>query len=73
MELRGKVALVTGGGSGIGKAAAVRFAREGASVGVLSRTEDEIQAAVQEIERAGGKAIALPADISDADQMRQAV
>ncbi len=73
MELQGKVALVTGGGSGIGKAAAVRFAREGASVGVLSRTEDENQATVQEIKRAGGKAIALPADISDADQMRQAV
>jgi NAD(P)-dependent dehydrogenase (short-subunit alcohol dehydrogenase family) len=73
MELQGKVALVTGAGSGIGKAAAVRLAREGASVGVLSRTEDEIQATVREIEGAGGQAIALVADISDAGQMREAV
>jgi len=73
MELRGKVALVTGAGSGIGKAAAVRLAQEGASVGVLSRTEEEIRATVQEIEGAGGQAIALLADISNADQMRQAV
>jgi len=73
MELRGKVALVTGAGSGVGKAAAVRLAQEGASVGVLSRTEEEIRATVQEIEGAGGQAIALLADISNADQMRQAV
>jgi NAD(P)-dependent dehydrogenase (short-subunit alcohol dehydrogenase family) len=73
MELQGKVALVTGAGSGIGKATAARFAREGASVGVLSRTEDEILATVQEIAQAGGQAIPLLADISDADQMRPAV
>jgi shikimate 5-dehydrogenase len=48
MELQSKVVLVTGAGSGIGKAAAVRLARAGASVGVLSRTEDEIQATVRE-------------------------
>jgi NAD(P)-dependent dehydrogenase (short-subunit alcohol dehydrogenase family) len=73
MELQGKVALVTGAGSGIGKATAARFAREGARVGVLSRTEDEILATVQEIAQAGGQAIPLLADISDADQMRSAI
>ena len=73
MELQGKVALVTGAGSGIGKAAAVRLAQEGASVGVLSRTDEEIRATVQEIESAGGQAIALVADISDADQMKRSV
>jgi len=73
MELQGKVALVTGAGSGIGKAAAIRFAREGARVGALSRTRDEIQATVQEIEQAGGQAISLLADISEADQMKRAV
>ena len=73
MELQGKVALVTGAGSGIGRAAAVLFAREGARVGVLSRTEDEIQATVHEIEQSGGQAIPLPADISDALQTKRAV
>jgi len=73
MDLQGKVALVTGAGSGIGRAAAVLFAREGARVGVLSRTEDEIQATVHEIEQSGGQAIPLLADISDALQTQRAV
>jgi NAD(P)-dependent dehydrogenase (short-subunit alcohol dehydrogenase family) len=73
MELQGKVALVTGAGSGIGKAAAMRFAREGAMVGVLSHTEDEIRKVAQEIEQGGGKAIPLVADVGDEDQMKKAV
>lgn len=73
MTLYGKVALVTGAGSGIGKAAAQRLAREGARVGVLSHTPAEVQATVQEIERAGGTALPLLADISSNEQMRQAV
>jgi NAD(P)-dependent dehydrogenase (short-subunit alcohol dehydrogenase family) len=73
MELEGRVALVTGAGSGIGKAAALRFAQEGALVGVLSHTEDEIRAVAREIEGAGGKAIPLVADVADEGQMKQAV
>jgi NAD(P)-dependent dehydrogenase (short-subunit alcohol dehydrogenase family) len=73
MELQGKVALVTGAGSGIGKAAALRFARDGATVGVLSRTEDEIQKTAEEIESAGGKAVPLVADVADENQMKKAV
>ena len=73
MELKGKVALVTGAGSGIGKATALRFAREGAMVGVLSHTEDEIRKVAEEIERAGCTAIALVADVADEGQMRKAV
>jgi NAD(P)-dependent dehydrogenase (short-subunit alcohol dehydrogenase family) len=72
-ELEGKVALVTGAGSGIGKAAAVRLAREGATVGALSRTEDEIRQIVQEIEADGGKAVSLVADVADAAAMERAV
>ena len=73
MELEGRVALVTGAGSGIGKAAALRFAQEGALVGVLSHTEDEIREVAREIEGAGGKAIPLTADVADEGQMKQAV
>jgi NAD(P)-dependent dehydrogenase (short-subunit alcohol dehydrogenase family) len=63
-KLAGKVALVTGGGSGIGKAAAIEMAREGARIGVLSRSGDEIEQTVAEIRRQGGDGIALEADIS---------
>lgn len=73
MELNGKVALVTGAGSGIGKAAALLLAKNGAHVGVLSHTEDEIRATAAEIEHAGGKAIPLVADVADQAQMQQAV
>jgi NAD(P)-dependent dehydrogenase (short-subunit alcohol dehydrogenase family) len=73
MIFAGKVALVTGGGSGIGKAAAVRLATEGCAVGILTHSTDEAQSAADEIRAAGGRAMALTADVSDADQMKAAV
>ena len=73
MELKGKVALVTGAGSGIGRAAAVRMAQEGAMVGLLSRTETEVVAAAREIGEQGGTAIPLTADVSDAAAMERAI
>src|SRR6478736_1658319 len=73
MELDGKVALVTGAGSGLGKAAALKLAGAGARVGVLSRTASELDRTVAEINAAGGKALSLVADISDAEQTKQAV
>lgn len=73
MELQGKIALVTGAGSGIGKATALKLAAEGARVAVLSRTESEVLQTCQEIIAAGGQSIELTADTSDEAQMRAAV
>ena len=73
MELETQVALVTGAGSGIGKAAALKLAGAGAKVGVLGRTRSEIDQTAFEIEQSGGEAIALEADVSDETDMRQAV
>ncbi|MGZ3584575.1 MAG: SDR family NAD(P)-dependent oxidoreductase, partial [Ktedonobacterales bacterium] len=73
MQLADKVALVTGGGEGIGKASAQLLAREGARVAVLGRSADNVQEAAGDIQRAGGDAIALVADVAQADQMQAAV
>lgn len=63
--LDGKVALVTGAGSGIGKATALKLAAEGAAVVAMSRTRDEVEATAAEIEAAGGRAKAAVADVTD--------
>lgn len=63
-KFSGKVALVTGASSGIGKATAIAFAKEGAAVVVACRRETEGQATVAEIERAGGKALFVKTDVS---------
>ncbi len=70
MQLDGRVALVTGAGSGIGKAAALLLARAGARVAALGHTEEQLRGAVDEIAAAGGEAIPLVADIADPGQMR---
>jgi NAD(P)-dependent dehydrogenase (short-subunit alcohol dehydrogenase family) len=73
MKLDGKVALVTGAGSGIGKAAALLMGKEGAKVGVLGRTEQELDETVREIENNGSEALSLLADISNPEDMQAAV
>jgi 3-oxoacyl-[acyl-carrier protein] reductase len=64
MKLRDKVTLVTGGGSGIGRATAILFAQEGARVAVVDLREDAAKTTAEAIERAGGQALALRADVS---------
>jgi 3-oxoacyl-[acyl-carrier protein] reductase len=66
MKLQDKVAIITGAGSGIGAATALLFAQEGARVAVVDVREDTAKATAQAIERAGGQALALTADVSRA-------
>ncbi len=73
MDLREQVALVTGAGSGIGKAAALLLARSGVRVAVLGRSDDELEQAADEIERGGGQALALLADIGKPDHVQRAM
>ncbi|HEY0657354.1 MAG TPA: SDR family NAD(P)-dependent oxidoreductase [Pyrinomonadaceae bacterium] len=72
MQLNGKVALITGAGSGIGKATALLFAKEGARIAALGHTEDELRETVDEIVSAGGEAVVVVADISSAEEMQKA-
>lgn len=72
-QLDNKTALITGAGSGIGKAAAILLAKEGARIAALGRTADELQETVAEIESNGGEALSLVADISQPDEMERAV
>jgi 3-oxoacyl-[acyl-carrier protein] reductase len=64
MKLGGKVALVTGAGSGIGRATALLFAREGARIVAVDLREDAAKATAEAVEKAGGQALALRADVS---------
>src|SRR4030095_5798066 len=68
--LSGKIALVTGGGRGIGRACAVGLARAGADVVICSRTMREVSAVQEEIHRLDRRAIAVEGDITDPEQVR---
>jgi len=70
-EMEGRVAVITGAGSGIGKAAALLLAREGAKVVAISRTEEEINQTIEEVRKAGGEGIAIPADVSKEADMKR--
>ncbi|MEE8421216.1 MAG: SDR family oxidoreductase [Dehalococcoidia bacterium] len=75
LGLSGKVAIITGGSEGIGKAAAISLAREGAKVAICARTVDKLEAAAAEIRSAaedagaGGEVLAIPCDVTDADRV----
>ena len=72
MELKNKVALVTGAGSGIGQASAIRLARAGAKIVALGRTADDLKETIDHIKAHGGEAIAVAADISVPEEMEKA-
>jgi len=73
MQLKDKVAFVTGAASGIGKAIAALYAREGAAVAVADLNADAATAAARDIERSGGKAIGIAVDVTDEAQVDAAV
>ena len=71
--LDGRVALVTGAGSGIGAEVAVRLARDGAAVGVNGRSADEVASTVDRIVAAGARAVAVVGDVSHPDDVARVV
>ena len=74
MRLEGRAALVTGAGSGIGRAVALRFAKEGAGVALLDKADESVlEAVVEEVGDAGGRALSLVTDVSDAAAVDAAV
>ena len=73
MQLEGRVALITGGGSGIGRATALLFAREGAAIAIVDLDESRALAVAQEIEDKGGRAVAVRCDVSQAADCQRAV
>ena len=68
-QLDGKVAIVTGGGSGIGKGIAKAFADEGCSVVIAARNSDRLDAAAAELSNGGGTVISIPTDVTSEEQM----
>lgn len=70
--LEGKVAVVTGAGSGLGRAAALLLAKEGATIATLDRTPDESQKTLDQVQQNGGKGLVTIADVAQPDQVQRA-
>lgn len=73
MRLEHKIAIVTGGGTGIGEAIAKTLAREGAKVAITGRRKDELERVVGEIKQKGGLALALPGSVTNEQDVQEAV
>jgi len=73
VDLTGQVALVTGGGRGLGRAFAIALAKAGARIAVTARTAEPLAQTVAMVERAGGRALAIPGDVSAPDAVAHVV
>jgi short-subunit dehydrogenase len=67
-----EVVVITGASAGVGRAVVREFARREASIGLIARGKERLEAAKREVEQAGGKALALPVDVADAGQVESA-
>lgn len=72
-SIKGKNALVTGAGKGIGKAIAIALAQEGVNVALLARTTSQLEAVANDVEALGVKAVVVTADVTDMQSVNQAV
>lgn len=73
MRLKDKVAIITGGGTGIGRGIALEFSKEGAKVAVCGRRIEPLEGTVETIEKAGGQALAISTDVSVYEQVSEMV
>jgi len=73
MSLSGHVAFVTGASQGIGRACAIRLAKEGATVAVAARNQEKLNELVHQITVAGGQAAAFPLDVADEEQVKTSI
>jgi NAD(P)-dependent dehydrogenase (short-subunit alcohol dehydrogenase family) len=72
MSARAEVVVITGASAGVGRAAARKFARHGARIGLLARGNDGLEAARREVEELGSEALVVTTDVADADQVESA-
>ena len=72
VHARSEIVVITGASAGVGRATARAFARQGAHIGLIARGHDGLEGARQDVEALGGKALVLPTDVADADQVEAA-